>query len=96
MNKYSLLMIMFVFLIIVTLVAKDIELATTENLLAVSMDSSGASIGSVFSMLGVLFRVLTFQIPAIPLIINVVVFYPLTIGVLAMIIDVVKDLIPFT
>jgi hypothetical protein len=96
MNKYTLLMVMFVFLVIITLIAQDIELATSENILTGAVSDTGQNSASIFNMIGVLFRVITFQIPAIPLIINLIVFYPLTIGVIAMIVDVLKDLVPFT
>jgi hypothetical protein len=89
-------MVMFVFLVIITLIAQDIELATSENILTGAVSDTGQNSASIFNMIGVLFRVITFQIPAIPLIINLIVFYPLTIGVIAMIVDVLKDLVPFT
>jgi len=96
MNKYSLLMVMFVFLVIVTLIAQDIELASaTPDITNLTIDTAQES-QSIFNMIGVLFRVLTFQVSGIPTMVNLIVFYPLTIGTMAMIVDVLKDLIPFT
>lgn len=95
-NKYVLLMIMFVFLVIITLVADSVLLTTSEDLLSgVVVDTTYTSSG-IFTMIGTFFKIITFQLPQIPLVVNLLVFYPLSLGIIYMIVDILKDLIPFT
>lgn len=96
MNKYAFLMVLFFFLVIVTLIAQDIEIATSTNVLNGAISDSAQESSSIFTMIGVFFRVITFQIPSIPVIINLLVFYPLSMGIIYMLVDILKDLIPFT
>lgn len=95
-NKYLLLMIMFLFLILITLVADSVLLTTSEDLLNGIVVDEGNNTSSIFSMLDTFFKIITFQIPEVPFILNVLVFYPLSLGIVYMIIDILKDIIPFT
>ena len=95
-TKYGLLMLMFVFLLTITLVADSVLLQTTEDLLGGGIADTGKNSGAIFSMLSTYYKVITFQIPAMPFIITVIVFYPLSLGMIYMIVDILKDLIPFT
>lgn len=96
MNKYTTLMIMFIFLILITLVADSVLLTTSEDLLNGIVVDEGNNTSSIFSMLDTFFRIITFQMPEVPFILNVLVFYPLSLGIVYMIIDILKDIIPFT
>lgn len=95
-NKYLLLMIMFLFLILITLVADSVLLTTSEDLLNGIVVDEGNNTSSIFRMLDTFFKIITFQIPEVPFILNVLVFYPLSLGIVYMIIDILKDIIPFT
>ena len=95
-TKYGLLMVMFVFLVAVTLVADSVLITTSQNILDGAVSDTTQTSGGIFSMMAVYFKIITFQIPQIPLMINLFVFYPLSIGIGYMIIDILKDLIPFT
>jgi len=95
-SKYLLLMIMFLFLILITLVADSVLLTTSEDLLNGIVVDEGNNTSSIFSMLDTFFKIITFQIPEVPFILNVLVFYPLSLGIVYMIIDILKDIIPFT
>ena len=97
MNKYVLLMVMFSFLIVVTLVANDIVMTTNSvNVLSGAVSDTGTTSTSIFNMIGMFFKIITFQVDGIPVIINIIVFYPLTFGIIYIIVDILKDLIPFT
>lgn len=96
MNKYSLFMIMILFLLFITVVADSIAVTAsidiTDNIPVDAKDS----IGSIFRLMGTFFKILTFNLPGIPVVFNLFVFLPLTFGVIYMLIDIIKDLIPFT
>lgn len=51
---------------------------------------------TVFTMIGTFFDILTFKIVGLPAILNVLFFYPITIIIGYMVIDILKDLVPFT
>lgn len=95
-NKYVLLMIMFVFLVIITLVADSVLLTTSEDLLGGAVVDTTYTSSGIFTMIGTFFKIITFQLPQIPLVVNLLVFYPLSLGIIYMIVDILKDLIPFT
>lgn len=96
MNKYVLFMVMSLFLIFITIVADSISITSTTDLLDNIPSNGDDSIGSIFSFMGTFFKILTFQLSGIPVFFNIFVFIPLTFGVIYMLIDIIKDLIPFT
>lgn len=96
MNKYTTLMVMFLFLIIVTLVADSVLITTSEDMLGGGIADTGKSSAAIFSMISTYYKIITFQIPSMPFIVNAIVFYPLSFGIVFMIVDILKDLIPFT
>lgn len=95
-SKYVLLMTMFLFLIVVTLVADSMLITVSEDVLGGIIVDKTQSSSSIFSMIGTFYKVMTFQLPEIPFMINILVFYPLSIGIVYMIVDILKDIIPFT
>ncbi|MEM0173084.1 MAG: hypothetical protein QXI16_01095 [Sulfolobaceae archaeon] len=96
MNKYTTLMVMFLFLIIVTLVADSVLITTSEDMLGGGIADAEKSSSAIFSMISTYYKIITFQIPSMPFIVNAIVFYPLSFGIVFMIVDILKDLIPFT
>lgn len=97
MNKYMLLGILVFILVFITYIV-DISTAYTITGGANSaIDTpTGFTDVDIWSMVQTFFGLLTFQISEIPAIINLFVFYPITVITAFMIIDVLKDLVPFT
>jgi len=95
--KYIVLMVMVFFLVLVTVVATDTLMSVRGNILGISFsDLTGNDItlfnffGYIMNMMLVFFLMMTFQIPEIPAIVNILVFYPLTIGVVYMVVDIIR------
>jgi hypothetical protein len=95
-NKYVLFMVMTLFLIFMTFIADSISVSSTTDLLDNIPSDGDDSVGSIFRLMGTFFKILTFQLTGIPVVFNIFVFIPLTFGVIFMLIDIIKDLIPFT
>jgi len=95
-NKYVLFMVMTLFLIFITFIADSISVSSTTDLLDNIPSDGDASVGAIFRLMGTFFKILTFQLTGIPIVFNIFVFIPLTFGVIFMLIDIIKDLIPFT
>jgi hypothetical protein len=95
MNKYALMFILTAFLIIVTLTVQSIGYTTTTDIVNGIPVTAEVTIGGVFGFVATFFRILTFQIPELPLFINLI-FIPIVMMVVYMIVDVLKDLVPFT
>jgi len=96
MNKFMTLMILILYLVLITIVAGSVAMTTTTDVIGGIPVNQEASILNVFGFLGTFFRILTFQITELPMLVYVIFIYPPVIGILYMIIDVVKDIIPFT
>lgn len=97
MNKYALVIILAAFLMIVTYavdVSTSYTLASDINQAASAPENT--NLVTVFSMLGTLFGMLAFQVEGIPVFINLFVFWPISLGLLVLILDIIKDLVPFT
>lgn len=96
MNKFMFLMFLMFIVLFITLVANSIDTyAITDGI----NDNINTSITnnriSILSFLDTYLKLLTFQIPNFPPILNVF-FIPLNLVMGYYIIDVVKDLVPFT
>jgi hypothetical protein len=101
MNKYILLPIIFLYLIVITLLTDSLFITTTGGVTDVinapSLDGGVTNnISTILDFFKVFWRILTFRIDGVPFIITLIFFYPTTIMVVYMIVDIVKDLIPFT
>jgi hypothetical protein len=95
MNKYGLMFVLIAFLIIVTITVQSVGYTTTTDVVnGITVDGDATILG-VFGFLATFFRILTFQIPELPVIINLI-FIPITMMVVYMIVDVLKDIVPFT
>lgn len=95
MNKYVLFMIMILFLVLMTFIADSLSITASVDLVDGVPTGADDSIGGIFKLMGTFFKLLTFNLPGIPAAFNFV-FIPLTFGVIYMLIDIIKDLIPFT
>ena len=97
MNKYLLLGVLFFLLLFATYVVDLTDGYSTSSDPNQIVDSPEDSERvSVFSMISTFFDILTFKVEGLPAILNVLFFYPITIIIGAMVIDVLKDLVPFT
>jgi hypothetical protein len=87
-------MIMALFMILMTFIAESIDASTSENLsnVAISTDTPGVLnfLGQVWAYLGIFFKMMSFQIEGIPAIFNLFVFYPLTFGMLYIVVDTIR------
>lgn len=96
MNKYVLFMTLVFFLVIMTLVAGSIDETASTNILLDSINTNPEApgllkiLGTIWSYLAIFFRMLTFQISGIPPIINILAFYPITAGVIFMLVDIIR------
>jgi hypothetical protein len=96
MNKYVLFMTLVFFLVIMTLVAGAIDETASSNIFLDSINANPEApgllkiLGTIWSYLSIFFRMLTFQISGIPAIINILAFYPITAGVIYMLVDIIR------
>jgi hypothetical protein len=96
MNKFITLGLMVSFLTLMTVIANSV-LMPVENAIDTTVPSEVSdSTSSILGYADVFVKLLTFQIPGMPGILTGLVFIPITFMVIFMIIDIVKDIIPFT
>jgi len=96
MNKYITLMLIFLYLVIITITVGSIGMTTTTEIVGGIPTEQSASILSIFGFIGTFFRILSFSIPEIPEWITFIFFYPVIMVLVYMIVDILKDLVPFT
>jgi hypothetical protein len=93
MNKYMTLIVMVLFLVLVTVVA-DSALGISANLNIVDginvppPETWLGRFSVVTDMIKVFFNIMLFQVEGLPAFFNIVVFYPLSFGIVYMIIDI--------
>jgi hypothetical protein len=95
MNKYTLLMTMVFFLVLITLVVGSIDATATSNIFIEAAATSEAPrllniLGAIWNYMTIFFRMLAFQVNGIPEVFNILVFYPLTAGIIFMIVDIIR------
>jgi hypothetical protein len=94
MNKYVLLMVMVLFLVLITILVDSIGLAASQNILSIEISDEQPGffnlVASVWNYLSLFFIIIFFDVPGLPLIFKLVVFYPLTIGSIFMIISIIR------
>ena len=100
MNKYVLFGLILTLMVLCTYVIDASEgLSSNVDLsdnVSVIDDEEDVSIGGLLGLAGTFIRVITFQAEGIPAFITLLIFYPLTGMLIYMIIDIFKDLVPFT
>lgn len=96
MNRFMLLMVMVFFLILITITANSLLPESAEMVTDGVEVGRSNTFGAIFNMMKTFFKIVTFQIDEFPVILNITVFMPLTVGVIYIIIDILKDLVPFT
>lgn len=96
MNRFITLMIMVFFLILITLVADSLGIAYGEGFIGGFETSPDEEKMSVLSVIRTFWKIITFRVEEFPVILNLLVFMPLTFGIVYIVIDILKDLVPFT
>jgi len=99
MNKYVTFAFALLFLILVTYIVDvipDPTITVTGGLDTELSSPTEFTSGGIGSMLGTFWNLMTFNVEGLPVIANLILFYPLAGMVLYMGIDIGKDLIPFT
>lgn len=102
MNKYILLGVLVFAIVGMTLIADSATnldpsyVAPSESLEEDRPAEIDNTVGSVFSFINTWFKMATFSLEGFPAWITAMLFLPLNFMALYMIVDIVKDLIPFT
>lgn len=78
-----------------TLVAGSISITYTQDITSGIATNAEANLSSIIGFIGTFFKILTFQLEGVPFWLNLF-FIPVTMIVIYMIVDVLKDLVPFT
>jgi hypothetical protein len=93
-NKYTLLMSMILFLVLITILVGSLGLTASQNVLAITISDQQPGffnlVASVWNYISIFFLIAFFDVPGLPLIFKLVVFYPLTIGSIFMIISIIR------
>ena len=92
MNKYVLFMTMVFALVLITLLVQFIDGSVTNSIIIDNLpdEQTFDIFSNLFNFVNIFYRMLTFQVTSIPSIFNLLIFYPLTAGVLFMIIDIIR------
>lgn len=95
MNKYSFIALIFIYLLLSSFMISSLGIAgsTVERIEGFTPTRSVSSIMSFFSAMG---SIMTFSVTGIPIIFNAIFFYWVPPVIIFMVIDVVKDIVPFT
>lgn len=96
MNKFVTLMILVAFLFMVSYLATTLGFTVSDDITAIDQSFELGSLSGITQVLGTFFNIMLFRVEGIPTFITLVVFYPITFGVVYMIADIAKDIIPFT
>jgi hypothetical protein len=96
MNRAMTLMAIAFFIIFVTLMADSLGLATTTNIAGDLPQEIEGNLSSITRVLRTFFSILTFRLSGVPFVINLLLFVPITFGTIYLILEIVKDVIPFT
>lgn len=95
MNKYVLFMTMALFMILMTMLAASISAGSSSDIINNAFPD--APTGSLLNFLGIIggyleifFKMLTFQLTGIPTLINLLVFLPMSLGMLFIIVNIIR------
>lgn len=96
MNRATTLMAIAFFIIFVTLIANSLGLTPSTDIAGELPQEVDNSISGVFDVIRTFFAIITFRLIGVPFIINLLLFVPITFGTVYLILEIVKDVIPFT
>lgn len=83
-------------IVAVTLLADSITGINASNSIVSNPGAITADVSGIFRFLSTFFDILTFQLTGIPTLINLLFFFPISVGLIFIILEIVKDIIPFT
>jgi hypothetical protein len=89
-------MVLVAFLFMVSYLATSLGFSVNQDITAAQQGFELGSVDGITNVLGTFFNIMLFRVQGIPTFITVIVFYPITFGVIYMVADIAKDLIPFT
>jgi len=84
------------FIIFVTLMADSLGLAPSTNIATDLPQEVNANLFGIIRVLRTFFSILTFRLTGVPFVVNLLLFVPITFGTLYLILEIIKDVIPFT
>lgn len=93
--KYVYITIMVLYLSLIMFIASDLGLSY-EGLEIVTDEHTGRTFGALVAMMRSFWSIITFRVDGMPVWFPLFFIYPVVVGFLAIIIDVIKDVIPFT
>jgi hypothetical protein len=92
MNKFAQMFIIMIFLVMATLMVESLYLTTSTDITTgiLSDGATGGILNQIASVITGFWKIITFQIPEMPVAINLLVFYPLSVMVFFMAIDLIR------
>ncbi len=97
MSKLSFIIITVFMMVALTLLADSITgISATTDIVGSPATNIDASASGILSFLRTFFDILTFNLEGIPNMVNLLFFFPISVGLIFIIVEVVKDIIPFT
>jgi len=97
MNKYAFFGLLILYLVIISFLVEASSAYVISDGLETSVQSADeATTSGVFSMVGIFARLLFFNVVGFPVWATMIFVYPVVFVFWFMIIDIIKDLIPFT
>jgi hypothetical protein len=90
MNKFGQLFIIIIFLILATLLVEGLYLTPTADVTTGIITESGGLLSLIANSISGFWKIMSFQVEGLPVFINLLVFYPLSVMVFFMLIDLVR------
>jgi len=90
MNKFAQLGVIIIFLIMSTLVVESLYLTTSTDITTGIINEGGGFLSQIVDMVAGFWKIITFQVPDLPVFINLIIFYPLSIVVFFMVVDLIR------
>jgi len=94
MNKYVLLMTLIFFLVFMTTIVASINLTTTSDITSAEISDQEPGffniLRSVWSYVSLFLAIVFFRVDGLPLAFNLFLFWPLSAGVIYMIVDIIR------
>ena len=96
MSKMGFLVFGSAFMFITTIAVDSMEgMNSSGNIIGSLPDEGSGSLSQVLSMLGTFFNMMTFNVSGVPAFFSII-FWIIAIGMIYIILNILKDVIPFT
>lgn len=96
MNRFQFFMVLVIYLVVATILADATGLTTSAGLTDGVSNSTSIGVGTILGYFRTFGRMLTFQVTGIPPLVNLIFFTGPTLVIIYILVDIIKDLIPFT